>query len=168
MSETGGPAQHGSGVPPPRPRGPTDGGCDIAVPALRGNLPGVRRRVREWLAAVGCPDEAAEEVLLAVNEAVSNAVEHAYPPEGPVGPVEVRARVEPVDPARPGRGRRVRVRVRDRGRWRPDVHDRSDLLRQRGRGLVVMEGLMAEVVLVHDAASGTEVEMVGEPWPVDR
>jgi hypothetical protein len=31
-----------------------------------------------------------------------------------------------------------------------------------------MEGLMAEVVLVHDAASGTEVEMVGEPWPVDR
>jgi len=44
---------------------------------------------------------------------------------------------------------------------------RTDLLRQRGRGLVVMEGLMAEVVLVHDAASGTEVEMVGEPWPVD-
>jgi anti-sigma regulatory factor (Ser/Thr protein kinase) len=147
--------------------------CDIAVPAHRENLPVVRRRLRGWLAATGCPEETAEEVLLAVNEAVTNAVEHAYPPGVPVGPVQVAARVEDVDP-HPGAGglrstgRRVRVWVRDRGRWQPDVHDRSDVLRRRGRGLVVMQGLMAEVLLVHDAASGTEVELVSEPWSADR
>lgn len=163
MSETGGPAQHGSEPPAPRPGATASGACDVAVAAERGNLPVVRRWVRGWLASVGCPDEAADEIVLAVNEAVTNAVEHAYPAGGPVGPVEVSARVEPTDPPAGGR-RRARIGVRDRGRWRPDVHDRADLLRERGRGLVVMQGVMAEVLVVHDAGSGTEVEMVSEPW----
>ncbi len=74
----------------------------------------VRHAVQSWLTTLGCPGPDAEAVVFAVNEAVSNSVEHAYPALA-VG----RISVELMD--RPGRdGRRhISVVVTDDGRWRP-------------------------------------------------
>lgn len=140
--------------------------CVVVVAALPRSLRTVREQLSRWLADQGCPERVAAEIVLAVNEAVTNAVQHAYAPADPGGTVEVRASVERFDPF-PGHGdgRRVRVRVRDRGRWRPDPHDRSDEAAEQGYGLAVMRGLMAEVVITADPAAGTEVELISEVLP---
>src|SRR5690242_7588991 len=43
----------------------------------------VRRSVRGWLEASAWPTPGMDEVVVAVNEACTNAVEHAYPPGNP-------------------------------------------------------------------------------------
>lgn len=142
--------------------------CEIAVTATSQCLPVVRDRVRLWLAELGWPVEAAADIVLAVNEAVTNAVEHAYPGGGAGHLVEIEGRVEfDVRGDWPGTGRgggtrRVRVSVRDHGRWRPDVHNRSDLTRARGRGLAVMDAVMAEMTVTASAATGTTVALLSE------
>ena len=137
--------------------------CVVVVAALPRNLRTVREQLSRWLTDRGCPDREAAGIVLAVNEAVTNAVQHAYAPPDTAGTVEVRASLEQLDPF-PGHGdgRRVRVRVRDHGRWRPDPHDRSDDAAEQGYGLAVMRALMAEVVITADPATGTEVELISE------
>ena len=142
--------------------------CEIAITATSQNLPVVRDRLQLWLAELGWPAEAAADIVLAVNEATTNAVEHAYPGGGARQLVEIEGSVESdVRGDWPGtdwRGgtRRVRVSVRDHGRWRPDVHNRSDLTRARGRGLAVMDAVMAEVTVTASAATGTTVVLLSE------
>jgi len=44
----------------------------------------VRRSLREWLEeALAWPEPDLDDVVIAVNEACTNAIEHAYPPENP-------------------------------------------------------------------------------------
>lgn len=100
--------------------------------------------------------------MYAVNEAVSNAAEHAYP-SGIGGQVTVTARIEndPTGAARGGAGpvRRVRVSVCDEGRWRvPPPTDGG-----RRRGLFLMAALMADVdVQPGPGSTGTEVVLTSE------
>jgi anti-sigma regulatory factor (Ser/Thr protein kinase) len=65
----------------------------------------MRRADRDFVSAAGGDQELAGDVMLAVSEAVTNAVKHAYP-DGRGGPVELTAsRV----------GERIEIVVRDQG-----------------------------------------------------
>jgi anti-sigma regulatory factor (Ser/Thr protein kinase) len=107
----------------------------------------VRRDLRRALGAAGVDDGVVDELLSAVSEAVNNAVEHAQSPSRD----EIAVRVT-TGPAR------VRVDVRDFGRWRerPPAMD-------RGRGST----LMAAFASVEGAAGddGTTVSLVRELAP---
>ncbi len=101
----------------------------------------LRRQLDEWLdaAEIAEPDRGA--VAVAVGEAVSNALEHADATPGSSVRVNASRTSTTVD-----------ISVCDEGRWR-DEHDPD-----RGRGLMVMKGLMDEVDLRH-YGRGTEVVM---------
>ena len=149
---------------PPRPsRDPGAGPGDLmlvvdAVPAV---VSTARARLRAWLDALAWPIEDAEDVELAVNEALANVVDHAYPPGAP-GPATLHAWTSrhPLNS-----DRRVVITVTDRGRW--GAHHPDDVpTAARGHGLVVMSGCMAELHIQRSAA-GTTVVMISEDVPPD-
>jgi anti-sigma regulatory factor (Ser/Thr protein kinase) len=106
------------------------------------NLIVLRRALRRWLAANGVGAAGSYDVVLAVNESVANAIEHAYGLEG--GSIHVRAAREPGA---------LRISVRDGGSWRAPRGD------HRGRGLEMMRRLMDEVDVSADD-DGTQVTLV--------
>jgi len=100
----------------------------------------VRARLREWLSSLAWPEPDADDVVTAVSEACTNAVEHAYRTGNP-GQVAVRCHC-----AEAGEGKRqVVVLVRDWGRWRPAPGNRGF----RGHGLSMMRGCMQTVRFEH-------------------
>ena len=117
----------------------------LTVPARPGQLFGLRRALREWMAQVGIGEHDATAVQVAVGEATSNAVEHAYC-DGEAGLVRLTAAL--------GTDGVLSVQVIDAGRWRPP----SEQTRHRGRGYVLMRATMDEVD-VHMQPDGTTVEM---------
>ena len=108
-------------------------------PAQPEALVAVRHLLRRWLRAHGAADAEEYEILVACQEACANAVEHAYGP----GRAHFEVNAE-------HRSSRIRVTIRDHGRWRPPrgAH--------RGRGLVLMRSLMETVDVEHGDA-GTVV-----------
>jgi serine phosphatase RsbU (regulator of sigma subunit)/anti-sigma regulatory factor (Ser/Thr protein kinase) len=102
----------------------------------------IRNSLRAWLDEEGIPNSVVADAVLAASEAVANAVEHAYPSTD--GIVVISASV--VD-------EQLRVSVDDTGSWRPFPHDGSA---GRGRGFVIMEGLMDDVEVRH-STTGTQV-----------
>jgi serine/threonine-protein kinase RsbW len=133
-------------------------GDDVAFLCLRVGQPGtvftaslesdparlaeLRQALRGWLASLALETVDAEGVVLAVNEAAANAIEHGYRDGG--GIVEVHARWS---------GGRLMVEIRDQGRWRTGPHDRS-----RGRGISMMRMLMDSVEVDH-RNGGTAVRL---------
>jgi anti-anti-sigma factor len=128
----------------------TDQPDDVAVIAARllpddlsGVLPPdpdrlaeIRRRVRTWSAGAGLSEAAREDLLLALGEALANAVEHAYSytSDGDrSGECEFLVRREPDGS--------VHVRVTDGGVWRPPPEDKG----HRGRGLELIAALAVDV-----------------------
>jgi GAF domain-containing protein/anti-sigma regulatory factor (Ser/Thr protein kinase) len=101
-------------------------------PAEKEVLADVRLMMRRWLRAQGAGDGEAYDIIVACQEACANAVEHAY------GPGQRSFDLE----ATYADGR-VRVTVRDHGRWRPPRGV------NRGRGLPLMEALMERVDVSH-------------------
>jgi len=108
-------------------------------PAERAALAGIRLVLRRWLRAQGASDDELYDIVVACQEACANAVEHAYPPGRRTFELEASC-----DDGR------VRIAVRDAGTWRPPRG--SD----RGRGLVLMRGLMDSVDVANSEA-GTVV-----------
>jgi anti-sigma regulatory factor (Ser/Thr protein kinase)/putative methionine-R-sulfoxide reductase with GAF domain len=130
---------------------------DIAIVALTyGNVPaelqlrldanpkvlaGMRRDLRRWLKSQGVADRDSREIVLAVNEACANAIEHAYSPAP-----------EQFELSAARNGDTVTVTVGDRGTWRsPRGHN-------RGRGLRIVEAAMDEVN-IDTTERGTVVTM---------
>ena len=101
-------------------------------PATSETLVGVRRLLRRWLAVHGAQEEEAYDIVVACQEACANAVEHAYGP----GHAHFEVTAE-------HREARIRVTVRDHGRWRPPRGS------HRGRGLPLMQALMESVDVEH-------------------
>ena len=105
----------------------------------------LRARTREWLAASGVGDDLGDEVLQAVDEALTNAVEHAHGEH--VGHVVLQAGARAC-------GGGVAVLVGDDGTWRPPAADPG----YRGRG-ITMIGLLADRATVTTSGDGTTVRM---------
>lgn len=142
--------------PPARP-----GDLMTVVHAEPAAVPAARALTRQWLSTLNWPIEDAEDVELAVNEAIANVVDHAYPPDTP-GTATLHAWVS----AHPStRHRGVVVTVTDHGRWaahHPDSHAPD----ARGHGLAVMSGCMAELH-IQRAAAGTTIVMISTAIPPD-
>jgi anti-anti-sigma factor len=113
----------------------------LLLPAEPQALATLRRTVGRWATLSGSSDEEAHDLVLAVSEAVTNVIEHAYSSSG--GQVEIEAHIE--------QGL-ARIIVRDSGRWRPSRVDEG------GRGLLLMRELM-ENVEVESGPDGTEVRL---------
>ncbi|MFC5061814.1 ATP-binding protein [Actinomycetospora atypica] len=104
----------------------------------------LRRRVRSWLEEIGADEEAAESILLVVDEAVTNAVEHACPGK--------KCDVELVVGSR-ACGRGLAVMVADTGEWQPPGDPGF-----RGRGLGMIRRI-AERSAIETSYEGTTVRM---------
>jgi anti-sigma regulatory factor (Ser/Thr protein kinase) len=125
------------------------------MPAGPAAVPVARRRVREWLEALAWPEPDLDDVVMAVNEACTNAVEHAYPPDN-IGYIELGGRLSEVADG----SRHVIILVRDWGRWRPAPATKGF----RSHGLIVMRGCMRTVIIKHDD-EGTLITMTSFPVP---
>jgi anti-sigma regulatory factor (Ser/Thr protein kinase) len=114
---------------------------DLRVPAEPRRLGGTRVAVRRWLHHVGAGERELVELTMAVSEACTNAIEHAYSP----APAEFRLEGSMRD-------REVVLTVTDTGQWRePRGSD-------RGRGLTIMRAAVDELEI--DAGDqGTRVTM---------
>jgi anti-sigma regulatory factor (Ser/Thr protein kinase)/putative methionine-R-sulfoxide reductase with GAF domain len=116
-----------------------DGPLSLREPAVPSVLRGVRQAVREYLRRVGATEDEVLDIVLAIGEAVTNVLEHAYGPAG--GLLELDVETE---------GRTVTATVRDTGHWREARGT------NRGRGTAMMRGLVDEVSIDHDGG-GTRV-----------
>jgi anti-sigma regulatory factor (Ser/Thr protein kinase) len=121
------------------------GMLEVSLPARLANLGEVRRRLRQWLDTAAVVGPPAEEVVLAVGEATTNAVEHAghgVAHEVTMGLTAQRA------------GSIVELLVSDDGKWRPPRNESHG----RGHGFKVMEAVMDEVAIAA-GVNGTSVRM---------
>jgi PAS domain S-box-containing protein len=120
------------------------GRLELELPADPRRLHELRARVRRWLADANVPRHVVSDVVVALNEAVSNSMLHAYTGTARRGHVHVTLTLAPGG---------LNAVVADRGAWReqPGPHD--------GRGIVLMRSLMTDVHVEHDP-SGTRVHLV--------
>ncbi|HEX6403297.1 MAG TPA: ATP-binding protein [Pseudonocardiaceae bacterium] len=98
----------------------------------------IRERLRQWLMTHRWPDAEIQDLMLAVSEAASNVVDHAYLHAAP-GDIEITGRIT-VDS---GGARIAELTVLDRGRWRPPPEQADN----RRRGIPLMEAAVAELVI---------------------
>jgi anti-sigma regulatory factor (Ser/Thr protein kinase) len=111
---------------------------ELTVPSHPSSLAQIRTAARRWIATVGASPAAGNDLLVALGEACSNAVEHAYGPAG--GAVAVRLEYEPP---------MLVATVTDTGRWRPPRGV------NRGRGTDLMRNLADDVRIDHTEAGTT-------------
>lgn len=116
-----------------------------SIPARAESLPGLRRLVAAWARRAGVAAAQVDDLVLAVDEAASNVVEHAYPQPGGVLTVLAQHRDDPA---------RAEVTVTDHGHWQPPPRDPGS----RGRGLDLIRRLADEVEILR-TGHGTIVHM---------
>jgi anti-sigma regulatory factor (Ser/Thr protein kinase) len=104
----------------------------------------VRHRLAAWLHANGISEPLSNDIVLVVNEACSNCVEHAYR-----GTHAERMRIEAH-----ARGDHVRICVADSGSWKTPPADPGT----RGRGLALIR-TVSDHVKVEGTDEGTTIEM---------
>ncbi len=115
---------------------------DLTVPADPRVLQHIRKALRRLAHDVGLDRDRSDGLVVAVGEAVSNAIEHAYGGSG--GPIHLRARRD---------GAVLVVEVEDHGRWRRPV-----TAQQRGYGLELMRALV-DRVHISGTPQGTTVRL---------
>jgi serine/threonine-protein kinase RsbW len=133
----------------------------VSLPARPVSAWLVRDYLRHWLELANWPGEQLATIEHAAAEAVSNAVEHAYP-LGMQGVVRITMTIGTLDR---GRTRQARVVVRDCGRWRCIPAEAERL----GRGIDRMTRLVDTVIIHrggHENDHGTEVTLLSVLVPV--
>jgi anti-sigma regulatory factor (Ser/Thr protein kinase) len=108
------------------------------------SLAGIRQDLRRWLRLGGVETEKISDIVLAVAEAATNAIEHAYRNVA-AGRVNIKAAIENHD---------VVITIRDTGSWQPPAPDSG----QRGRGISLIRALTDETEISTDE-QGTLVTM---------
>ncbi|HOO30171.1 MAG: anti-sigma F factor [Bacillota bacterium] len=132
----------------------------VEFDAIPGNLGFARVAAASFAAGLGFTVEDLEDIKLAVSEAVSNCVIHAYP-----GPGEARPTVLMVMEARESE---FVVSIEDKGigiadvamARKPGVTTDSERL---GMGFTLMEALADQVDVKSELGVGTRVEMIFSP-----
>jgi anti-sigma regulatory factor (Ser/Thr protein kinase) len=141
------------GVSPAGGGGPVNGSepdVELTLPADAESVVIARQMVRGLIDHLGWSDESRNDISIAVTEACTNAVLHAYPDGG--GEYAVRAWVGP---------ERLVVAVRDQGRGiTPRVESPAAGL---GLGLPLMLAIGDEVSFSSDSEGATEVRMAFSP-----
>jgi anti-sigma regulatory factor (Ser/Thr protein kinase) len=116
----------------------------IEKTAAAGQLSDIRHRLAAWMRAAAIPDGKVADIVLAVNEAAANSIEHAYRGHKP-GKVRVEGEND---------GARVHVRIIDKGSWKPAPADPG----VRGRGLLLIRAV-SDWLEMDCTPSGTTVNM---------
>jgi anti-sigma regulatory factor (Ser/Thr protein kinase) len=116
----------------------------IDYDATAQRLSDVRHRLGAWLRANEVPETLTADIVLVVNEACTNCVEHAYRGQQP-GRMRVEADVDHGD---------VQIRVADAGSWKTPPADPGT----RGRGLLLIRAVSDRVAL-DGTDTGTTIEM---------
>ena len=138
------PSAHRGSPPPPGQELPTYPDLSLSLPARAENVAVVRHAIGGLGEALAIDDQTLSDVKLAVTEACTNAVVHAYP-DGE-GPLEVTVHV---------RENRLMLVVRDEGRGIMPRTDSPGL----GLGLPLIATLAEALELGTDSEKRTEVRM---------
>src|SRR3954454_2826178 len=117
----------------------------LTLPARPENVSVIRHVLGAFAEALRLPDDLVEDLRLAVTEACTNVVRHAYPPEH-TGPVEIS--IHPLE-------QHVTVVVSDRGRGIGTSSDTSG----PGLGLPLIAAIADEVELQPVPGGGSRVAM---------
>jgi anti-sigma regulatory factor (Ser/Thr protein kinase) len=115
--------------------------------AVAAEVPRLRAAVVAYASELGAPDALVEDVRLAVSEALTNAVIHAYPGSAH-GRVDARASGDPAAGL-------MTVRVRDYGTGYRPRSDSPGI----GMGLPIMAAVARTVEVASPAGGGTEVRL---------
>jgi anti-sigma regulatory factor (Ser/Thr protein kinase) len=116
----------------------------VEIEAVPVRLTDMRRRLTNWLGSVGVSESLAADIVLVVNEALSNCAEHAYRGRAP-GTMRLEAQLD---------DGHIQITVSDSGSWKTPPADPGT----RGRGLLLMRAL-SEQMDVDGTAAGTIVGM---------
>jgi PAS domain S-box-containing protein len=116
----------------------------IESAATADQLVDIRHRLAAWMRALGVRDALAGDIVLVVNEACTNCVEHAYRGHG-VGKMLMEASIADGE---------VRTRITDSGSWKPPAANPGN----SGRGLVLMRALSKSMEL-DSSPKGTTVDI---------
>ncbi|MGO9383622.1 MAG: SpoIIE family protein phosphatase [Mycobacterium sp.] len=119
-------------------------GLRIERGATADQLVDIRHRLAEWLRAADVPDALAADIVLVVNEACTNCVEHAYRGHR-VGAMLLEVKTADDE---------IRARVTDSGSWKTPAADPGN----SGRGLMLMRAL-SETLELDTTPTGTTVDV---------
>ncbi|MCX4095257.1 ATP-binding protein [Nocardia sp. alder85J] len=119
----------------------------LTFPAQPSALAPLRRTLRQWLTQAGLGADRTADMVLAVTEACTNAVEHAYVAEQPeAGTIRVDGELL---------GEVLRITIVDGGHWKTADSDPNTL---RGRGLAIMRAVVPDT-FISTSPAGTTVEL---------
>ena len=104
----------------------------------------LRHQLSGWLHGAGVAEERVADIVLAVNEAVANSIEHGYQGRK-LGKVRVNGEND---------GARVDLKIVDKGKWRPAAADPG----VRGRGLLLIRAV-SDWLELDCTPKGTTVSM---------
>jgi PAS domain S-box-containing protein len=120
-------------------------GLRIETHAIADELVSIRHQLADWLRAAEVPRELIDDIVLVVNEACTNCVEHAYRGHG-AGTTLLE--VETIDAE-------IRARVTDHGSWKPPAINPGN----SGRGLVLMRAI-SDTLEINSSPTGTTVDII--------
>jgi anti-sigma regulatory factor (Ser/Thr protein kinase) len=119
---------------------------DVTVPATAENATALRRTFRRWADTL-VDDDAADDLTLAVYEALANAADHAFPTPSAPGSLWLHATVADSQIA-------ITITITDNGTWQPPKNSSG----RRGRGLPLIHKLTSEAHVALDP-HGTTVRL---------
>lgn len=126
------------------PLHPPDDVISMVLMADPVSLSVVRERFRRWLGALCWPPREVDDVVMAVNEAVTSAVEHTHP-----SAIGAEVRVAARQYAESDGGRRVLVAVAGGEHWTPEPKGFE------GPGLLMIHSCMDAIEVTHEADGTT-------------
>ncbi|TWF75779.1 anti-sigma regulatory factor (Ser/Thr protein kinase) [Pseudonocardia hierapolitana] len=143
--------------PHPQAAGPPDDVISMVLMADPVSLSVVRERFRRWLGALCWPPREVDDVVMAVNEAVTSAVEHTHP-----SAVGAEVRVAARQYAERSGERRVLVAVAGGEHWTPEPEGFE------GPGLVMIHTCMDAVEVTREVDGVTMLLTSAKVPPLGR